>query len=60
MNIANEPQRDIHDMAEIPTSTFPQPYTDGFLNRAWVQEGLGAEVNFTANSNAVYNGESTP
>lgn len=58
MASANQLQRDIHDMAEIPTSTVPESYTDGFMNRAWVQEGLGAEVNFTGNSNVVYNGES--
>ncbi|KAE8420383.1 Alpha/Beta hydrolase protein [Aspergillus pseudocaelatus] len=47
--------RDVHDLAEVPTSTMPQPYSDGFFNRAWVQDALGVSVNFTANSNAVYN-----
>ena len=47
----------MHDLAEVPTSTMPQPYSDGFFNRPWVQDALGARVNFTANSNVVYNGE---
>ncbi|PLB44803.1 carboxypeptidase S1 [Aspergillus steynii IBT 23096] len=47
--------RDIHDMAAVETVTVPSPYSDGFLNRAWVQEELGVPVNFTANSNTVYN-----
>ncbi|KAB8263050.1 Alpha/Beta hydrolase protein [Aspergillus pseudonomiae] len=47
--------RDVHDLAEVPTSTMPQPYSDGFFNRPWVQDALGARVNFTANSNVVYN-----
>ncbi|KAK1140985.1 hypothetical protein N8T08_009731 [Aspergillus melleus] len=46
--------RDIHDMAAVSTVTVPAPYSDGFLNRAWVQEELGVPVNYTANSNTVY------
>lgn len=49
-------QRDIHDMAAASTVTVPSPYSDGFLNRAWVQKELGVPVNFTANSNTVYSG----
>ncbi|OKL57635.1 hypothetical protein UA08_07173 [Talaromyces atroroseus] len=44
----------LYDMAQIPTSTVPPTYSDGFFNTAWVQEALGVPVNFTSNSNAVY------
>ncbi|KAL2851655.1 Alpha/Beta hydrolase protein [Aspergillus pseudodeflectus] len=47
--------RDVHDLAAIPTTTHPAPYADGFFNRQWVQEALGGKVNYTSNSNAVYN-----
>ncbi|KAE8330581.1 Alpha/Beta hydrolase protein [Aspergillus sergii] len=47
--------RDIHDLAEVPTTTVPLPYSDGFFNRAWVQNALGALVNYTMNSYTIYN-----
>ncbi|KAJ0417547.1 Alpha/Beta hydrolase protein [Aspergillus carlsbadensis] len=47
--------RDVHDLAAIPTNTHPAPYADGFFNREWVQQALGGKVNYTSNSNAVYN-----
>ncbi|KAF7590878.1 hypothetical protein BBP40_002292 [Aspergillus hancockii] len=47
--------RDTHDLAAVPTTTVPAPYVDGFFNQRWVQEALGAPVNFTSNSNVVYN-----
>ncbi|KAL2807896.1 Alpha/Beta hydrolase protein [Aspergillus granulosus] len=46
--------RDVHDLAAVGTITYPSPYPDGFFNRAWVQNALGAKVNYTGNSNAVY------
>lgn len=34
----------------------PLPYSDGFFNRAWVQNALGVPVNYTMNSYTIYNG----
>ncbi|KAL2831590.1 Alpha/Beta hydrolase protein [Aspergillus pseudoustus] len=47
--------RDVHDLAALGTISYPSPYPDGFFNRGWVQNALGAKVNYTGNSNAVYN-----
>ncbi|KAL2796940.1 Alpha/Beta hydrolase protein [Aspergillus keveii] len=47
--------RDVHDLAALGTITYPAPYADGFFNRQWVQEALGGKVNYTSNSNVVYN-----
>ncbi|KAB8230790.1 Alpha/Beta hydrolase protein [Aspergillus alliaceus] len=47
--------RDIHDLAEATTTTMPEAYSDGFLNRRLVKEALGVPVDFTTNSNVVYN-----
>jgi carboxypeptidase C (cathepsin A) len=38
------------DMSVVSPSSFPPSYTTGFANRAWVQQALGARVNFTENS----------
>ncbi|KAL3455180.1 Alpha/Beta hydrolase protein [Aspergillus heterothallicus] len=47
--------RDVHDLAAVGTISYPLPYLDGFFNRAWVQDALGAKVNYTGNSKTVYN-----
>jgi carboxypeptidase C (cathepsin A) len=38
------------DMAALSPNPSPPSYTTGFANRAWVQQALGARVNFTENS----------
>jgi carboxypeptidase C (cathepsin A) len=38
------------DMAAFSPNPSPPSYTTGFANRAWVQQALGARVNFTENS----------
>ncbi|KAL2826408.1 Alpha/Beta hydrolase protein [Aspergillus cavernicola] len=47
--------RDTHDLAAVSTVTVPSSYPDGFFSHEWVQKALGARVNHTSNSNAVYN-----
>ncbi|KAL4865756.1 hypothetical protein BDV12DRAFT_145668 [Aspergillus spectabilis] len=47
--------RDTHDLAAVSTIAQPPPFADGFFNHEWVQKALGAKVNVTSNSNAVYN-----
>lgn len=42
--------RSAFDMSVYSPSPYPPSYTTGFANRAWVQQALGARVNFTENS----------
>ena len=42
--------RSAFDMSVYSPSPYPPSYTTGFANKAWVQQALGARVNFTENS----------
>jgi carboxypeptidase C (cathepsin A) len=42
--------RDDDDIAHSVLDSFPPEFAIGYLNRAWVQQALGAQVNFTINS----------
>lgn len=44
--------RDDDDIAHSVLDSFPPFFAIGFLNQAWVQQALGAQVNFTINSAA--------
>ncbi|KAI4599776.1 hypothetical protein KJ359_001512 [Pestalotiopsis sp. 9143b] len=43
--------RDPFDIGHLTPISFPPPYVYGYLNNDWVMEALGAEVNYTSNSN---------
>ncbi|TKA68290.1 hypothetical protein B0A55_04291 [Friedmanniomyces simplex] len=43
------------DMGHMKPDPFPPYYLAGYFDQAWVQEELGAPVNFTQNSNLVSN-----
>lgn len=49
-------QRNIYDMTQYPTTTFPPPFVAGFFNQHWVQAALGVPVNFTMSSSSVNDG----
>lgn len=53
-------QRDPFDIAHQNPTSFPPPYAYGFLTQEWVQTALGAEVNYTQNSNPTANGKFVP
>ncbi|KAF3021516.1 hypothetical protein E8E14_012011 [Neopestalotiopsis sp. 37M] len=47
--------RDPFDIGHFTPISFPPPYVYGYLNQEWVMEALGAEVNYTSNSNPTQN-----
>jgi carboxypeptidase C (cathepsin A) len=52
--------RSAFDMSAHSLNPYPPSYTTGFAHRAWVQQALGARVNFTENSyvsNALFQGD---
>jgi carboxypeptidase C (cathepsin A) len=52
--------RSAFDMSVLNPTPYPPSYPTGFANRAWVQQALGARVNFTENSyvsQAILNGD---
>ncbi|KAN0087104.1 Alpha/Beta hydrolase fold [Elaphomyces granulatus] len=44
----------VYDIAHPALDPFPPAYYDGYLNHHWVQAALGALVNYTESSDAVY------
>lgn len=51
-------QRDPFDIGHLIPTSIPPPYVYGFLSQEWVLNALGAEVNYTLNSNPTANGKS--
>lgn len=47
--------RSAFDMANLLPSPYPPSWPTGWASRAWVQEALGARVNFTENSYLIQN-----
>ncbi|KAK8102784.1 hypothetical protein PG984_015930 [Apiospora sp. TS-2023a] len=48
--------RDPFDIGHFIPTSIPPPYVYGFLSQEWVLKALGAEVNYTLNSNPTANG----
>lgn len=48
-------QRNAFDISRSAHSIFPPDYIVGFMNQAWVQEHLGAPLNFSLSSNNIVN-----
>lgn len=45
--------RNYYDIATLDPDPYPQPWYEGFLNQAWVQQALGVPLNWTQSSGTV-------